>query len=70
MEMIRTQEGWKRKNLDDAIVYAEQWRELITTAVNVQSRLIAENFYKQSLEEIKRIESLDYSKFENIPYYG
>lgn len=64
-----TREEWKQKNLDDAVIYAEQWRQLIPTAVNPQSRLIAEEFYRQALAEVERIRVMDYSQFECVPSF-
>ena len=52
-------ERWKNKNIQDALVYAAGWLELIPKAVNSQSRLIAENFYQQSLAEVERIKAMD-----------
>ena len=60
-------ERWKNKNLQDAMVYAAGWLELIPKAVNEQSRLNAENFYQQALAEVERIKAMDYSQFTHIP---
>ena len=60
-------ERWKNKNIQDALVYAAGWLELIPKAVNSQSRLIAENFYQQALAEVERIKAMDYSQFTHIP---
>ncbi len=60
-------ERWKNKNIQDAMVYAAGWLELIPKAVNPQSKLIAENFYQQSLAEVERIKAMDYSQFTCVP---